>query len=551
MRRAVALCLTCFVASAAAAETLTVPARISEVTVFPQGAAVTRHIAFSAPAGTHTLLVPDLPAGISITDFSVLATAGVTVGALTIATGPTRATDDDARPEVTAARAEVERLEAVVRDRDSAAAAIRARAGAAEAQERFLASIGTGDSPAAASAEALQAIGRMIAADVLAARQAALVARAEADTLDRDGKEDRAALDRARAALDGLTSGGEGAVITVTVTKATDGPAALDLLTQVPEAGWAPIYDLRLTRGATPALTADRAILVAQYSGEDWLDVQLVFSTAAPGSQTEPGTIWAHYRRIVSQADLDRENGIYGDKDGQTGGFAPVVVEPSVIVEEAGSSLTMAGLERLGGTVTYRFPDRIDLRSEVDVLRLSLDQVALTPTLRAVGAPDRDTTAYLVATLKNISGEPLLPGSAKLWLDGAQVGDTALDLLAAGATTDIGFGPLHGLILKRTVPDRTEGDRGVLSRSNEASETAILTVENLTDEAWPVRLIDSVPYSEQDDLEIDITATPDATEQDLDGRRGILAWDFDLAPGETRRIEVRSVLSWPTGYVLQ
>jgi uncharacterized protein (TIGR02231 family) len=336
-------------------------------------------------------------------------------------------------------------------------------------------------------------------------------------------------------------------VVTLTVTKTADGPASLDLLTNVDEAGWAPVYDLRLTRGATPRLDADRAILVGQFTGEDWLDVELVFSTAAINTQSEPSQIWPQLRRIVSEADRDSE--VYSS-EARSGGIAPSNVEPEVVVQES-PSMSQAGLELLGSTVTYRYPDRVDLRSDADTLRLSLDRLALTPTLRAVGAPYFDDTAYLVATLVNDSGQPLLPGAANLWLDGAQVGQGGLDLLAVGATTDIGFGPLDGLILKRIVPDRTSGDRGVLSRSNEASETAILTFENLTDEAWPVRLIDSVPYSEQDDLQIRITATPAATEENLDGLRGIQAWDFDLDPGETRRIEIRSVLSWPSGYVLQ
>ena len=37
----------------------------------------------------------------------------------------------------------------------------------------------------------------------------------------------------------------------------------------------------------------------------------------------------------------------------------------------------------------------------------------------------------------------------------------------------------------------------------------------------------------------------------MDGQRGVLAWDFDLAPGETREITLDSLISWPEGKVLQ
>ena len=80
---------------------------------------------------------------------------------------------------------------------------------------------------------------------------------------------------------------------------------------------------------------------------------------------------------------------------------------------------------------------------------------------------------------------------------------------------------------------------------------AILKVENLTGEDWPLRVIDQVPYSEQEDLVIRHSSTPPASQSDLDGQRGILAWEFDLSAGETQEIRLETTLSWPAGQVLQ
>ncbi len=98
---------------------------------------------------------------------------------------------------------------------------------------------------------------------------------------------------------------------------------------------------------------------------------------------------------------------------------------------------------------------------------------------------------------------------------------------------------------------RSGGDRGVISRSARIDEVALLRVRNLTGEAWPVRLIDRIPYSEQEDLTITSRATPPATETDPGGRRGILAWEFELAPGAEREVRLEHSLSWPAELVLQ
>jgi len=115
----------------------------------------------------------------------------------------------------------------------------------------------------------------------------------------------------------------------------------------------------------------------------------------------------------------------------------------------------------------------------------------------------------------------------------------------------MGFGPLDGLRLTRIVPNRREGDRGVFTTTNELTEQAVITVENLTDQTWDVLLRDAVPYSEQDDLQVEIAATPTVSRRDPDGQRGVLEWDLTLAPSDEEVITLDYTLSWPEGFVLR
>ena len=126
-----------------------------------------------------------------------------------------------------------------------------------------------------------------------------------------------------------------------------------------------------------------------------------------------------------------------------------------------------------------------------------------------------------------------------------------LEALAPGAKADLGFGAIEGIRLRRDMPERAEGDRGIITTSTQIEESGVLEIENLTGEAWPVRVMDLVPYSEQEDLEISYQADPPVSEENVEGKRGILAWDFDLAPGETKAIMLESLISWPEGKILQ
>ena len=112
------------------------------------------------------------------------------------------------------------------------------------------------------------------------------------------------------------------------------------------------------------------------------------------------------------------------------------------------------------------------------------------------------------------------------------------------------FGPVEGLRLTR-LTDRNEGDRGVITKSNEITEKVSLKVENLTGESWPLRVLDQVPYSEQEDLEIAWNAAPRPAETDVDDRKGVLAWETEIGAGETQEITLSYSIGWPDGMELR
>ena len=211
----------------------------------------------------------------------------------------------------------------------------------------------------------------------------------------------------------------------------------------------------------------------------------------------------------------------------------------------------MPSINFVGDTVVYTYNLPVSLSSGVENLRLNLGDVELSPKLQAVAVPSRDRTAYLNATATNTSAEILLPGTAMLSRDGALIAEAQIDTVAPGADFELSFGPIDGLRLSRTEPVRAEGERGILTSSSQIEESATLKVENLTDEAWAVRVLDQVPYSEQEDLQISYSATPEPDETRVDNQRGILAWNLTMQPGETKEIKLDHLISWPEGMILQ
>ncbi|MGV8953502.1 MAG: DUF4139 domain-containing protein [Cypionkella sp.] len=534
------------------AETILANSHVTAVTIYPQGAQVTRQVDFTAAAGAHDLLITDLPAATE-PDLIRLAAPDLTLGAFALRTDrlPPQELADTA--EITAAKAVQEAAKAQVSAADLALAAIQARVEAAEAQIAFLGRI---KPDGALSVEVLTQLSQTIGSQTLASRQAALAAQADLIPAQKLVDEAAKALADAEAALAALSHGGSiyaslslqepsYAALSVAFTAPTAGEAHLTVTHFIRDASWMPVYDMTLDRKA-PSLKIDRGVLVSQSSGEDWAGIDLTLSTAQPTTQAEPSRLWPYLREIYDPKDDSQERGMV-----EPVMEADVVAEPSVMISGAYGKITAAGVSFQGETVVYHYPAVVNVAAGVENLRLALDQISVTPKLEARAVPARDATAFLLASFKNESAEQLLPGRAYLYRDAALVAGVNFAGLAPGAEAEVGFGAIEGLRLKRTMPERSTGDRGFISTSTEQQESAVLSVENLTAEAWPLHVLDQIPYSEQEDLAITYKAEPAASEENYDGQRGILSWQFDLAAGETKEITLTQKLTWPEGKELQ
>ncbi|OYU19112.1 MAG: hypothetical protein CFE34_07075 [Rhodobacteraceae bacterium PARR1] len=521
--------------TAAFADTLTAPSTITAVTVYADAAQVTRTVTLDLPAGRHSLTVTDLPWATAPLGVQLTAPEGVATGALSLRAGrltpadaPKTAAQQAAETALDTARAALVQAQA---DRDGAQALVDAALARADFLNRVTADVGPDIGPAQ-----VVAMADTIATETLAAKRAAADAGAALPAADRAVTDAQDAVTAAEEALSAVTPDAtEGQQLTVALDVTKAGPTTLTLTHLVEGAYWRPAYGLTLARGDVPALTLDRGAFVTQDTGEDWRGVDLTLSTAQLNQQMTPSEPWPKLRRI-------------GPPDAPE---ARTFADDAAMPEAVMAAPMMAEATASDDLVLYHFPAAVDVATGVEDLRIALDRISLAPEVEARAIPAIDQTAFQVARFTNPTDEILLPGQALLTRDGAVIGTTDLDRLAPGQETEVGFGPIEGLRLTAIQPTRAEGDSGIIVKSNRQETTVVYTVENLTTRDWTVRLLDTVSYSEQDDLTVDVTADPAPTETDVDDQRGLWAWSLPVPAGETAKVTVTESLGWPSDMVLQ
>lgn len=561
-RVAIVAALLLLPAGAGSAAEIAAPSAVVSATLYPSGAAITRAARFEAPAGRHEIVLGDLPLRIDADSIRVSGQSGA--GAFTIEGISHRVENGAPVPLPEGERAEIlEQLRALSWEREAQRQAI-ARAAARKA---YMAAIRDGTAAPGQEAGGPRFLDNP---DLWASAWAAIETEAaaadaaarEAEIRIEDIDAEILALERA---LDQRPPSPPQGVATIAITAAEpiqDGVLEIGYLTW--EAGWSPLYDLRLDPAAdadaadapgAPSgnLTMIRRAAVRQNTGEAWEGVAVSLSTARPTERLfaeEPPQSEAALREEIAiprpaMRANDNAAGLVGALAlSDQAAIAEAPAAPPRALRAAAAPEAGALAQYQGKTVVYALPQPVDAPGDGSVRQVLIDRAEQQVPLSIRATPSVDAAAFLYAEYQN-GDAPLLPGRAAIHRDGVYLGALELDYIAPGETTALAFGGYENIVVSRVTTRTLEGDEGVFTVSTRRRHRFKLSAENLGDQAMPVTLYDAVPYTETDEIEIDVIATPSPTERDVDGRRGALAWRFDLAPGAEKTIGFGYDLAWP------
>ena len=526
----------------ASADLITAQSTVVAATLYPSGAQLTRTATVSVPAGHHQISFFDIPVAHENAVVQGLQTklTHAKLGPVSVVSKAAHPQDAVRSAEAKSAFETVQRLEAELKDEQRKVTAFELEAHAAQDSLAFINALET---PEGATATDIAALALIIREQSLQARLAVQEAKAQAV----DGQEALEGLiqqlAKAKSTLQKLSTASEyRAHITLEVELAEAAQVEVRFEYDTAAAYWQPTYGARVDT-VENTLVLERSIAAGQATGEPWVDVDLRFSTERASRRTDPSDVAEYVRRISDPAMVKQERAVV------LSGAAPISLSDAPM---ASMEMDIAQAQSYGLSLTFDYGSPATLYSTAaGATKFALSAISFTPELSVRAVPLFDDTGYLIADVTNDSGEVLLPGEMQLFRDGSLIGDGFLGMQSDDAAFEMAFGAIDGVKVSRVTLDRTEGDRGFISKSNEASSSVRVDVENLTGRPWPIEVMDRVSVSEQDELIVDWTATPMPTEQGVDDRRGVLSWRFDMPAGEVKSIRLDENLRWPEGKILR
>ncbi|MFO0586908.1 MAG: mucoidy inhibitor MuiA family protein [Polyangiaceae bacterium] len=362
----------------------------------------------------------------------------------------------------------------------------------------------------------------------------------------------------------------EETTVLVTVQSTKSEPATLTLTYATPGATWEPMHEVRTTAADPDNVELTSFAVVTQTTGEDWTNADLSFSTqSASDSENIPelemlalgktqDTSRTVTRQITSFSSAqqkfyeqnrswNRMNQAPSHAVSEIDQFEQTYASNYASFERTQSHTVeiFQGLSARGTTAHFTAKDPAIIRSDGRSIRLRIGASKLKATRKIIAVPEESLNAAVALEMTNKTGQPLLPGSAGRYRDGAFLGMTDVDFVADGEDFSVFFSVADQIKLTREL-DKKQSSL-VRDTKNRMQLSFVTTVKNLSDRDATLVLAERVPVSENTDIrvtnvKISPTEKPDS--------KGIYRWTLTLKPHEEQKIRISYQVDYPSSLIL-
>ncbi len=330
--------------------------------------------------------------------------------------------------------------------------------------------------------------------------------------------------------------------VTLNTTQSTK--IELELEYQVAKAGWSSTYDVDTSE--TEA-RVKRIALVTNNSLEDWIDVALTVSTASarPVEAVKGEPFYIDVRERVRShvpygPDVKAED-VAGIPRPAPSMLAQQYEKSAEPYEMAKAAETYAeASETLGGTTVYTVPGRLTIVSEREPQPVTLTEESFSCSRlhywNAYAMPE-------VVVQDEISNgdSVLLPGKVMTYAEGDFVGESRIGLIAPREKFRIGTRTVYDVKAEKRLVLKDTEKAGISRGKKRRAYVYRLEIKNFSKRTVTIRIVDRIPNSVSEKIVVTLESTslpPKSVEM------GIIEWLTTVEPDKELQIEYRYSVEW-------
>ena len=539
------------------AKDLNFDSKVSAVTVYPQGAQVTRVAPGTIENGEHIIIIDDLPGHVDANSVRVEGSSGgeIEIGSIDVRQHYVGGEDQSSKrveleKQIESLSDDITRLSQEIADANARRAMVRGLAGRAILPRKPAGNLDGQASAVVISADELKSL------LTLSSEQFAQISKftTQAKITQRGLAKDISELNKQISEL--APKQQLKTIVAIHVSSDSQGPAEFLVRYNVQDAGWAPVYDARLTLGEgkdaaqNAKLKITRRASVRQATSEVWDGIALTLSTARPNANTQVPRLRPYVLR-EKEVYLSRR-----DKRKRTKMVMKEMAVEAPLADDGAAigrtfspkkvRVVQAKIVKAGFLAEYKISGSLSVSNTGVDKNVVINSDEKPAKLSIQIAPRVDKSAYLVAKFAVEGVSPWLPGTVMLSRNGVFLGKAALPLLKPGLDYSLGFGVDDFIKVEHAQVADKKSESGIISTFNVAERKFVTTIKNLHDFAMPVTVRDQVPYATHEDIVVKATAgSTKPSDKNVDNQRGILSWENIVEPKGEVVIKFGYTVTWP------
>lgn len=225
-----------------------------------------------------------------------------------------------------------------------------------------------------------------------------------------------------------------------------------------------------------------------------------------------------------------RASGVRAKKDRRRAQRAEAAAAPPPVV-----------VQRRATTVNFDIEIPYTIPSDGKARDVEIKRYDLPATYTHLVVPKFSSDAFLTASVTDWEQYDLLSGPINLFFEGTYLGKSALDVSTTKDTLELSLGRDQNVIVERKETDDYR-KRNFFGNKQTESRGYTITIRNKKAQVIDVIVLDQVPVSADEEIEVKVDAGDDFK---LEEKTGILTWRTKIAPGKMNQTSFGYTVKYP------
>jgi uncharacterized protein (TIGR02231 family) len=331
----------------------------------------------------------------------------------------------------------------------------------------------------------------------------------------------------------------------VKVEMAEAGEIEIALSYLVNSARWVPRYELR-AKPDEKVLDFGYFASVWQNTGEDWTNVSLSLHT---NQANRLGNV-----PVLHPLSLQKQENYYNKLSSRALPPPPPVMNAVASQEAADSIGRSQKVQVTASTVSFQaaIPGKITVPSSLNNSAFKVLEASLEAEFWSEVVPSVQLDTYLRAKIRNTLELPILPGQALAFVDGKLSSKVVLEKILPEEETELSLGTDANIIVKRREGSQKDSSSGFIDKTTTLHREYQNKVTNLHTIAHKIILVDRFPIAQNSKIEIR-RQSPDVSDviiKEENKNNGVFQWEALMAPKEEQTFTTSFDIIYPRDWTL-